>query len=343
MIAASLRRVALAICLTAPILPLCAPSPAHAQQRPDPTIVERQELARMKAEQALKLFGADRWQEAFDWFREADLLFHAPTLSLYMARCQRKMGKLLEARDLYEKLLAEPLAKDAPPAFLEAHDAARAELDALRRVIPTVQIAVSGVPSGMARLTLDGKPLSEEKKELNPGSYTLEASAGGNDKAVKSFTLQEGTSQRIELALRVQPAAPAAEAKKPAAPPPEAAKILAPARGSVIPGAVLLGLGAAGIGAGVATGVVSIGKVNDVKSRCTDAGCSPDDRAKTESARMLGNVSTALFVAGGVAAAAGVVLVVVRPRLGSAPSKGASAGGVVAGVGLGRFELQGRF
>jgi hypothetical protein len=336
MVAARLRRTVLAFLLVAAAPLLLDPAPAAAQPKPESSLNERQELARMKAQQGLKLFGADRWQEAFDWFREADVLFHAPTLTLYMARCQRKMGKLLEARALYDQILAEPLPADPPPAYLEARDAAAGELGALRKIIPTVQIAVTGAQGGPARVTLDGKPFAEDRRELNPGNYTVEAQDGSGARAARSFTLQEGTHPRIELAFQPAPGTPSL-------PPPAPDASPRPAGGSYLPGAITLGVGAVGLGIGAITGVMSLNKVSDIKSRCNGDLCPRSEQANADGARTLAHVSTATLVLGGACAVAGAVLLVVRPRGHAAPANAGSGLRVSAILGPGRLDLQGSF
>ncbi|WP_437314918.1 tetratricopeptide repeat protein [Sorangium sp. So ce385] len=125
MLSTCLRRCAFAVTLL-------AAAPALAAKPPEAASAEAQQLARTKAHEGLKLYGADRWQEAFEVFKEADGLYHAPTLVLYMARCQRKLGRLEEARGLYEQVLAEPLPDDPPAAFLDARRDAETELAAVR-------------------------------------------------------------------------------------------------------------------------------------------------------------------------------------------------------------------
>ncbi|AUX46588.1 hypothetical protein SOCE26_080940 [Sorangium cellulosum] len=149
MLANCLGRCALAVTLLATAPALSAEPPARAAG-------DAQQLARAKGHEGLKLYGADRWQEALEAFQEADRLYHAPTLVLYMARCQRKLGKLEEARALYEQVLGEPLPDDPPPAFLEARKDAEVELAAVRAALrpaapAPAAAAPAPAPAGEAR------------------------------------------------------------------------------------------------------------------------------------------------------------------------------------------------
>ncbi|MGK4000272.1 tetratricopeptide repeat protein [Sorangium sp. So ce1024] len=264
MLSNCLRRCAFAVTLL-------AAAPALAAEPPEAAPADAQQLARTKAHEGLKLYGADRWQEAFEAFQEADRLYHAPTLVLYMARCQRKLGKLEAARALYEQVLDEALPEDAPPAFLEARKDAEIEL------------------------------------------------AGVRD------------------ALRPPEPAP------PPAPRPEGGG------GSLVPAAVAFGLGAVGLGVGAATGIASLSRVSDIKARCDGQRCPPELKGDADTASTLGHVSTVGFVVGAASAAAGVVLLALRPGGDAAPEDAGAAPqarrGAVwsAAVGLGRIELRGEF
>lgn len=282
--------------------------PSHAQQPAQGEDLQR--IARSKGEEALKLYGADRWEEARRLFHEADKLYHAPTLLLYEARCERKLGKLLEARATYERLIAEVLPPNSPKAFLEAQEVAKEELDKLRTRIPVVKIAIRGVSPQSAKVTIDGSPVSViegNMTELNPGNHRIEASVGGANPFVRYFSVSEGGTKTIDLELRKNTTQAA-----PVAPPPSDAGD-GGTKGSLVPGGVALGIGAAGIVAGAVTGALSLGKVAELKERCQGSLCPTADKGAAGSAGLLGDVSTAAFIAGGVAAATGIVLVIARP------------------------------
>ncbi|WP_437659104.1 tetratricopeptide repeat protein [Sorangium sp. So ce1182] len=132
------------------VVTLLAAAPALAAEPPAGASADAQQLARTRAHEGLKLYGADRWQEAFDAFQEADRLYHAPTLVLYMARCQRKLGNLEAARALYEQVLGEALPDDPPPAFLEARRDAETELTGVRAALKPPPAAPAAPPAPQA-------------------------------------------------------------------------------------------------------------------------------------------------------------------------------------------------
>jgi hypothetical protein len=318
-------------------LALLAPTAAAAQAPPAPPVsAAQQDLARSKARQGLRLFGAERFQEAYEVFREAAQIVPAPSVTLYVARCQRKLGKLLEARDTYEQLVAERLPPDAPAAFLEAQHDARNELGSLRQSIPSIRVVVTGVPSGAAVVKLGGAPLPEPWKELNPGTYTVTASARGAEELVRTVHLAERESQTVELPFKVRSDASvgrfAGPAPAHAASPPQVSR-------SLVPVGLSFGAGAVGLGVGAVTGALALGKVNDLKSRCQGTVCPGADREDADTAGLFGDVSTVAFIVGGAGTAAGVMLLLLRPD----SDNSAAAQGVTLQAGVGRLDLRGSF
>jgi hypothetical protein len=315
------------------LLALLSPALASAQKplpaaggdtsKPAP---DRQTAARGLALEGLKLFGADHYAEALATFREADALFHAPSVTLYIARCQRKMGKLLDARATYDRLLAEALPKDASPQFVQAHVEAGQELEGLKQKIPTLRVVVAGVPAGEAQVTLDGAPLAEGQKELDPGRYTVEArrtAVAGGSPVARAVSLIEGDHKTVTFDLGVG-GSTSTEASR-----------------WYLPGAVTLGAGALVLGVGAVAGAVSLVKTNQIKSQCIGTMCPVALAGEAATAKNIGYVSTTGFAAGAAAViAGGVLLYVYRPRA-QAPAQEQAGWGL--SVGVGRVDVEGRF
>src|SRR6201999_2886024 len=94
------------------------------------------------------------WAAAADRFTRADALCHAPTVTLGLARAQVGLGKLVNAQEIYSRVVHEPIPANASAAFSRAVDDARRELDALGPRVPSVLINVKGVDA--PKVTLDG-------------------------------------------------------------------------------------------------------------------------------------------------------------------------------------------
>jgi hypothetical protein len=202
--------------------------------------------------EALALYEASRWDDAYQRFHAAQELVHSPVFLLYMARCRRNSGKFIDAADRFERVARERVADDAPPAWHGAVADAAAELIALRRSIPRVVVVVRGRPD--SRLTLDGRelPAASLGKELplDPGRHAIVARDASGRRVVRTFEVAGGQATTT-VDVSFQAAAPAR---------PEA---VAPAgdasfwRGA---GLVFLGVGVAGLGAGAGAAIVAAGR-----------------------------------------------------------------------------------
>ena len=296
-------------------------SPAEAQDATS----SRQEAARAAGEEGLKLFTAGKWPEALEMFRRAESEFHAVTLVLYMARCQRMRGKLVEARALYQQIAGEALGPGAPSQFLTAQVQARAELERLHQRIPGLILTFKGAPADRVRVTLDGAlvPVSEGASlELNPGEHALEATLEHAAPIHRTITLTEGVTAKVHLAFD------------------EGAK--RPPGSSAVPALIAFGVGAVGLGAGAITGALALDQVGDLKARCLPTNrCPAADQARADAAGRLADASTIGLIVGGAAILTGVVLVLARPSGGAAHRTEASP--VRFNVGLGVVTMEGAF
>jgi hypothetical protein len=232
---------------------------------------------------------------------------------LYLARARAKLGQLVAARDLYLRLKAEPLRPDMPAAFRTAKAEGAAELAALDPRLPRIRIVLRAAPAGKTPLVrvdaaaVDADALAEPVA-VDPGEHTVAAAIDGSVVVKRRVSVAEGAAVR-EVVLDLGSAGP----REPATTEPEGPKPEPPAeQGSLAPALAAFSVGAVGLGVGVATGVLSLAKVHDLKSVCPTNPCSPTYAGLADTARTLGNASTAGFVIGGAGVAAGVVLLVVR-------------------------------
>jgi hypothetical protein len=302
---------------------LLALTAAPAEAQPASGSTRNQAMARAKGQEGLKLFAEGQWQSAYNLLAEADKLYHASTLTLYMARCQRNLGRLIEARDLYDKLLAEELPTGAPQAFVDAKRIGESERKALQAAIPTVRIVVTGAAVKSPRVTIDDFPVDALNNDiqLNPGFHVVEVTAEGAVPAGENVTLAEGARQEVKLNLkpkvRLADAEPEPRRRK-GAPKPAASE-----GGSFVPAQVAFGVGVVGLGVGAATGIIAL---------------NSESEEEVDTARTLTHVSIAGLLVGGVGGAAGVVLLLVRSK--GDPS---AAPAVSFGLRPGQAWIGGRF
>ncbi|WP_437648552.1 tetratricopeptide repeat protein [Sorangium sp. So ce362] len=170
-------------------------------QAPPPSPRTRQ-AAVAYANQGWTAYRARRYREALQAFRRAEATVHAPTFLIMVARSCHKLGRLTEARSVYQLIVDEQLSADASQAFRQAQAEARTELEAVASRIPTVEITVTGAGSGGAQVALDGLDVpASTPVARDPGSHTLAVGAPGRRGLTKQIVLKEGTRTRVEVDL----------------------------------------------------------------------------------------------------------------------------------------------
>ena len=293
--------------------------------------------ARSAATQGAKAFEAGDYAKAIDLFERAESLVHAPPHLLFMARAHEKLGHLVTARELYNKIIRENLAASAPQAFRDAQETAREEIQQIEPRLARLSVSIAAPAGAAPVVTMDGKEVPAAllgvPRPVDPGPHEIEAKAAGYFPAQQKVVLSEGGSDSITLTLEPdpnaqapEPAAPLAEAPLPAEP-----SVAAPATpedagtsqgGSLrVPAYVALGVGAVGLGAGLVFTLQSASKRSDAddtfaecQTRGVDGECKAEDPLSQEvqdlddeagSARTMAIVGYAL---GGVGIATGVAL-----------------------------------
>lgn len=249
--------------------------------------------ARRLAEEGQALLDKGKPREALESLRRAEAAFHAPTIVLLMAQARRELGETRAAIALYRRVLAEPLAADAPPAFRSAREIAEIELRETRAKAGLVDLVV--LPAGVqATVTVGGdEAVGGGPYEVDPGVSTLiQVSAQGYQPAEQTVSVKAGARQRVELALE-----------------PSGSTLDRVSR-SPTPPFVGLGLLALGLAVGIPTGVAASDQRDQLLLRCPGMVCAPEARPAYASATLLADVSTSSFVTAGVGAALATVFLI---------------------------------
>jgi hypothetical protein len=183
---------------------LVSPTTAEAQTK------EQKAGARAAAEAGGDAFDAGKYAEAADLFERAERLIHAPPHLLYGARANVKLGRLVEARELYLGLTREKLASSAPRAFRDAQQMGEKELADVEARLPYISVVVQGGPVQMpVKVTRNGEPVPPELVGIptpaNPGEYSYQAFAEGMESTATSIKLKEGARETVVLTLHEIP------------------------------------------------------------------------------------------------------------------------------------------
>ncbi|HQY64385.1 MAG: hypothetical protein IPF92_17080 [Myxococcales bacterium] len=296
--------------------------------------------AQVLFEDGKRLAAASKFVEACPKFAESQRLDPAAGTLLHLGNCYEKTGRTASAWATF--LEAASAAKQQSRGDWAELATARAE--ALRPKLAHLAIFIADRPPGLV-VKRDGTVLTAASLgapfPVDPGAHAVELSAPGRKSRSISRVVGDGEqaalhAPSLELDSPTSPVAASAPGAAPVAAspvPPEA-----PSGGNATLGYVVGGLGVAGLGVGALTGALAIGKNNESKELCPSAGrcASQAGIAANDSAKTLGTVSTIAFVAGGVAVAAGAVLVLTSgPRARAAGTASVSVGPAVGPEGAG--------
>lgn len=270
--------------------------------------------------EALQHFARGEFAMAREKFERADRLAHSPVFILYQARADRKMGKLLRARELLERCAAEPVLPSSPDAWRKAVADAVAELEQVSEAIPTVQIVISGGAISPVRIEGNGRSflLTEPETLLSfdPGPLRIVAEdAAGLRLELETFLTAGQHQYPVELLFpRIVRGVSTANSSSPRV---FDTGHLAPVRPyrSGAHAAFLLG-GSALLFSAVAT-TVAVVKADEVKKHCIDGRCRPEDQEKAHSALRWANLATAGVVVGATGVLSGIGLLVVPAQRGA--------------------------
>lgn len=335
------RRIVLSALLAGTLLA----APLHAQPVDDAT----KNAARELAAQAADAFQKGDYARAQDLYHRAYALVPAPTLALREARALEKLGRLVEAVEAYVRTTRTGLTADSPDAYRQAVQEAHDELAKLRPRVPKLKIVVKGRDGNEElSVTLDGKSMKTAligvEQPVNPGRHEVVATAHGKS-GTADLSVAEGERKTLTVALADDPnAVPTpAEPETSTGPAPTAPTPAEPGKdepaGSMqrTLGWVGLGVGAAGLGVGVVTGLMASSKHASAEESCPDQRCAEGSSGADdlEAFRSLRTVSTIGYAVGIVGVGAGVTLLLTAPK--------SSHAGVSPWIGVGSAGVAGRF
>jgi tetratricopeptide (TPR) repeat protein len=276
---------------------------------PAPALADKADalFAKGKAQLAKK-----QYAEACVTFEKVDELDPGIGAKLNVARCYEEWGRLVSAYRWYAD--AEKMAR-------EAGDKRAAKIKALmEKLDPEVPRLTIRVPEGTdleaAAITLDDEPLGAEdlgrERRIEPGPHVLTYQVGG-EKKTKTIAIERGGERELTLDLS---SGPGARRAKPGGAGDEAP---APGRGRRIAAYVLIGAGAASLGASGYLGIDARGDYRSaLDAHCAGAAnmCTEEGLGLTRDARGQANLATVFALAGVAAVAGGIVLYVTAPRAG---------------------------
>jgi hypothetical protein len=330
-----LRRLTAALCAVL----LLGTAGAHAEED-----AATRSAARKLAEDGVAALQSGDAATAVQKLEKAHNMLKAPSVALWSARALVKRGLLVEAAERLREASRLPVSGDAAVQEQAKRDSEK-ELSDLSPRIPSLVIAISGAGDAPVAVTLDGVPIPRdllgEDRPVNPGMHHLVAKRGADERSL-DVTVAEGERRPLSLDFGRAAATPAA----PTGAPVDNAGVSSSAGtggGGKTLAFVALGAGAAGLIVGGVTGGLALSKKGELDDNdaCLDGQCTYAVESDVKSLRMFRTVSTIGFIAGGVLAVTGVVLLVTG---GSSQQQGAArAPRVALAVGPGHLQLSGSF
>jgi hypothetical protein len=274
----------------------------------DPTAAERA-VAETLFKDAKKLMARGKVPEACEKFASSYKIDPAGGTLLNLAMCHEVEGKTATAWTEFNEALS--LAKKSGRA--DRQKAANEHIAALEPRLSRLTITPpAGAPPGF-EIRIDGVPVAAAAIgtaiPVDPGEHVASASAPGKKPWEVKITLVE----RKPATLAVPPLEDA-QPKPP--PPPPGVPWKLPA------GIAGLGVGATLLAVGTGFGVHAVSLGGEVRTGCPKGACSPAGWEALGDGRAAARVSNGTLIAGGAAAIAGAVLVVLAVVSGP-PSDGA--------------------
>ncbi|MEM1033276.1 MAG: hypothetical protein AAGN82_23265 [Myxococcota bacterium] len=239
---------------------------------------------------------------------------------LFLGDCNEKQGKMASAHAAFSSALA--LARERNDERAKIADV---RATALAPILPRLKIAVATAVDGL-RVRRNGVEVPAEAwgkaLALDAGEYTVEATAPGYAPFSRTVTLEDGEEPIGVEVPELQPISSGTDPRDAAFRYPDGADEGPPLPWLAISGGVVTAAGVAAVTAGIVFGVRAQSDADAAEAPDTTGDtpcreaidglrvCDEGGRAFVDDARSQGNLATGLLVAGGVATAAGVTMLI---------------------------------
>jgi hypothetical protein len=261
--------------------------------------------ARALGVEGVLLADAGRCREAIDKLARAEKLHHAPTTATRLAECEIEVGRLVSGTERLQRVVHEPLAPNAHPAFLASVARARVLLEKTLPRLGSLHLTLGGAACTQPSVRLDDEALSEAAldapRHVDPGVHRVRVTARGCQPFEASVDVNEGEAKVFTIGLLGAPAearaAPTSDTRKGSA-----------GGGFTELAMVSFGLGAVAAGLGVTGGLLVASKTRALEEACVARVCPADQDATLASAKVWATVSTVGFIAAGALTVTGLSL-----------------------------------
>jgi hypothetical protein len=272
--------------------------------------------ARKMAEDGVALLQQEQPDAASQKLEKAYRLLPVPSVALWSARALVARRLLVEASERYRETGRLSGFKADPQVQLQAQQEAARELEALTPRIPLLVIDVTLDSAAHPSITLDGELLPAalvgEEQPVNPGTHEIRIAFAGK-LVTRTITIAEAEKRRESITLNDDAAsAPSAPVNvgAPAPTPADTRRVTPEGKTQRTLAVVALAAGGAGLVLGGVTGALAWSKHDTLTDSggCAAERCPASARSEVDSLNTLRSLSSVGFIAGGVLATTGVVL-----------------------------------
>lgn len=263
---------------------------------------------------------------------------------LTLAECYEGAGKLASAWTTYAQVESLAARLNQPDRQTLARDRAAALKPRLARLVIRVPSEVSAL-AGL-EVKRDGKPIGQaqfgEAIPADVGTHKVEVAATGKAPwSAEAKVSSDGSEVTVDIPSLKDGSGPIGPGGKSGdTPPPATTGDHGPTW--LLPLGIVFGsVGVAGLIVGGAMGGLAIGKQNAAEDKCPGGRCSAEGNEARTSAGTFADVSTAMFIAGGVLTAAGIVVIIVALKGGATDDSKAPTAALE--IGPASLGLSGRF
>jgi hypothetical protein len=279
----------------------------------------------------------ERVEEAYRAFQSAYQISQSPKMLGNIGLCAMKLERDAEAIEAYAQYLREVSDIDADERAQITRDLQTLSVSVVRvsgtlePVADNVILADVRIPSRGDRINNAYKPKDGKfSLGLRPGHHIITLRAPGFEDSVWEFDAMAGTKETHDFKLKV--AAKPVVAPAAAVGPGQAPATTGP---SMVPW-IVAGVGGAMLVGGTITGILALGKTNDIEKQCPNNSCARtfDLEGARSSARTMVTVTDVLLIGGAVVAGAGIGWALFAPQNKEPTSKPvARVGGMCTGAG----------
>lgn len=270
-------------------LVLACSTPARAQQGAQKE--DRRAEAKVQFQLGRDALKRGEMERARILFKLSHELNPIPSTLGSLAICEEKLGLVASAWQHFEELAAQLPAGDDRLPFAKERAAA------LKPLVPKLRLElVPGTPPGTT-LALSGELIAAadlgQDRPLDPGSYTVLVTSPGRRDRLYRVGLEAGQRKRLRAEAGTIKAVIVPK-RRPLWKPPEPEP-----SGLRTAGFVLGGIGVLGLGAGTVTGILALGKKNEVEALCPEPKrCTREGVAIESTGKGFATASTVSFAAG---------------------------------------------